>query len=244
MRRHGHNSKPTCFSRVVPEIFLSTESSLADSMSFWSGPLLVLWLYLPGYLANTAAMLGGKWIPELFGVKSLPIDGGRILSDGYRILGDGKTWNGLCGAIVGGGLLCILTHFLSENTIVSDGIFLDPLIWSSSDNWFWIGGEWGAAFIVGALLGLGCMIGDCTGSFVKRRMGKKREGDESSEAPLLDTLPFAICTFAIGLLLFPNILLGNPALVKPMIGLLVLTPVIHRATNVLGYKLGLKEVPY
>ena len=26
-------------------------------------------------------------------------------------------------------------------------------------------------------------------------MGKKREGAESSKAPLLDTLPFAICTF-------------------------------------------------
>ena len=24
---------------------------------------MVQWLYLPGYLANTMAMLGGKWIP-------------------------------------------------------------------------------------------------------------------------------------------------------------------------------------
>ena len=88
------------------------------------------------------------------------------------------------------------------------------------------------------------MIGDCTGSFIKRRMGKKREGSESSEAPLLDTLPFAICTFAVGLLLFPDILVGNSDLLAPMVILLLLTTVIHRLTNVFGYWVGLKEVPY
>ena len=213
-------------------------------MSFWSGPLLVLWLYLPGYLANTAAMLGGKWIPDALGIQPRPIDGGRNLSDGHRILGDGKTWNGLTGALIGGGFLCMFTHWVGAKSVVEGGIFLDPLIWASESDWFWIGGEWSAAFIVGVCLGLGCMIGDCTGSFVKRRMGKKREGSESSEAPLLDTLPFAICTFAVGLLLFPDILVGNSDLLGPMVILLFLTPVIHRLTNVFGYWVGLKEVPY
>ena len=231
-------------SHSVASVFLDSDPSLADSMSLWSGPLLVLWLYLPGYLANTAAMLGGKWIPDLIGFKPQPIDGGRRLSDGHRILGDGKTWNGLIGAIIGAGLLCMLTHSIGENHLVDGGIFLDPLIWATPDDWFWIGGEWGAAFIVGAFLGLGCMIGDCAGSFVKRRTGKKREGDESSKAPLLDTLPFAICTFTMGLLLFPNLIIGNPALITPMFGLLILTPVIHRLTNIFGYWVGLKEVPY
>ncbi len=213
-------------------------------MSIWSGPLLVLWLYLPGYLANTAAMLGGKWIPQLTGIEPKPIDGGRKLGDGHRMLGDGKTWNGLIGAIIGAGFLCMFTHSLGENQLVDNGIFLDPLIWAGPGDWFWAGGEWGAAFIMGAFLGLGCMIGDCAGSFVKRRMGKKREGNESSEAPLLDTLPFAICTFAIGLLLFPNAVIGNIALIPSMFGLLVLTPIIHRLTNMFGYWVGLKEVPY
>ena len=231
-------------SRSVPSLSLSLAPSLSDSMSLWSGPLLVLWLYLPGYLANTAAMLGGKWIPDLTGVKPRPIDGGKTLSDGFRILGDGKTWNGLFGAIIGAGLLCMLTHSVGNDSLSHNGIFLDPLIWAEPDDWFWIGGEWGAAFTVGAFLGLGCMIGDCTGSFIKRRLGKKREGDESSEAPLLDTLPFAICTFAMGLLLFPNALVGNSALIVPMFGLLILTPIIHRLTNMFGYWVGLKEVPY
>ena len=221
-------------SRVVTEL----------DMSFWSGPLLVLWLYLPGYLANTAAMFGGKWLPDLLGIEPRPIDGGRRLSDGHRILGDGKTWNGLSGALIGGGLLCMFTHWVGGGNIVENGVFLDPLIWTDSSDWFWIGGEWGAAFIVGFSLGLGCMIGDSAGSFIKRRMGKKREGSESSQAPLLDTLPFALCTFAMGLLLFPDALVGNSDLIGPMFILLILTPVIHRLTNVFGFWVGLKEVPY
>ena len=68
-------------------------------------PLLVLWLYLPGYLSNTAAMLGGKWIPDLTGMPVFPIDGGKVLGDGNRALGDGKTWNGLLGGTIGGGML-------------------------------------------------------------------------------------------------------------------------------------------
>ena len=46
-------------------------------------PLLVLWLYLPGYLANTAAMLGGKWIPDLTGIKPARLMV-EYLSDGYE----------------------------------------------------------------------------------------------------------------------------------------------------------------
>tara|TARA_B100001750_G_C15271076_1_gene477578 strand:- start:530 stop:757 length:228 start_codon:yes stop_codon:yes gene_type:complete len=75
-------------------------------------------------------------------------------------------------------------------------------------------------------------------------MGKKREGSESSEAPLLDTLPFALCTFAMGMLLFPDALVGNSDLIGAMFALLILTPVIHRMTNVFGFWVGLKEVPY
>ena len=229
---------------LVPTQLLSLSPSVSDSMSWWSGPLLVLWLYLPGYLANTAAMLGGKWIPDLTGIEPRPIDGGRTLSDGYRVLGDGKTWNGLLGAVVGAGLLCMLTHALGENHLVENGIFLDPLLWAGPDDWFWIGGEWGAAFIVGAFLGFGRMVGDCTGSFIKRRLGKKREGDESSEAPLLDTVLFAIAIFIAAFVLFDGQVITHPDLIEEIIFLLIVTPIIHRAFNIFGYKVGLKEVPY
>ena len=55
--------------------------------------LMTLWLYLPGFIANTFAMMWGKWLPKT-GYGPWPIDGGRVMKDGNRILGDGKTWNG------------------------------------------------------------------------------------------------------------------------------------------------------
>ncbi len=49
-----------------------------------------LWLMLPAYLPNSfAAVFGG----------GKPIDGGRTLKDGRRILGDGKTYRGLFSGI-------------------------------------------------------------------------------------------------------------------------------------------------
>ena len=106
---------------ILSRAFLSRVVTELD-MSFWSGPLLVLWLYLPGYLANTAAMFGGKWLPDLLDIEPRPIDGGRRLSDGHRILGDGKTWNGLSGALIGAGLLCMFTHWAGGTSIVENGI--------------------------------------------------------------------------------------------------------------------------
>ena len=217
---------------------------MASEYSPFIAPLLVLWLYLPGYLSNTTAMLGGKWIPEMTGMVVKPIDGGRVHGDGNRLLGDGKTWNGLVGGTLGGGLLGMLTHALSSGSEDSDAPFIDPMTGVTSDAWFWIGGEWGAVFVLGCVLGFGCMVGDSAGSFVKRRLGHKREGDESSEAPLLDTLPFAVSTFLFGQLLLDPSIVGSSDLVMGMAILLLITPVIHRAFNLLGYSLGLKSVPY
>ena len=213
-------------------------------------PLLVLWLYLPGYLSNTAAMLGGKWIPDLTGMPVFTIDGGRVLSDGNRILGDGKTWNGLFGGTIGGGILGILTHSIAKGNLVDSAPFLDSL--SSygtstndiSDAWFYMGEGPMTAFVMGCVLGLGCMVGDSAGSFVKRRKGHKREGNVSSQAPLLDTLPFAVSTFIFGQFLLSPSLIGSSELLMGMAILLVATPILHRCFNILGFRLGLKSVPY
>ena len=58
------------------------------------------------------------------------------------------------------------------------------------------------AFVLGFTLGFACMLGDMTGSYVKRRQGLKREGEVSSKAPLLDTLPFAIFIFLAAAIFF------------------------------------------
>ena len=54
-------------------------------MDFLSLCLLTLWLYLPGFLANTFAMMWGKWLPKT-GYGPWPIDGGRVMAVSYTHL--------------------------------------------------------------------------------------------------------------------------------------------------------------
>ena len=65
-----------------------------DFETFLINVICVLLMYGSAYLANTGAMLFGKWIPEKTGFPVAIIDGGRNYSDGNRILGDGKPKNG------------------------------------------------------------------------------------------------------------------------------------------------------
>ncbi|MBT3641603.1 MAG: CDP-archaeol synthase [Euryarchaeota archaeon] len=205
----------------------------------------ILLLYGPAYLANTGAMLFGKWIPELTKTKTLTIDGGRSWSDGNRILGDGKSWNGLFGGAFFSGILMTLSHIIwNDNSIDSNKLFLDPLAMSDSSDWFWLYNDHLTAFFLGCTLGFFCLFGDSLGSFFKRRKGLKREGIVSSKAPILDTMPFAICIFLSSFALFPNQVFTQNFFIFPILILLVLTPIIHRLTNILGFKLGLKDVPY
>ena len=226
-------------------MFVTPPFPAPDTAGFVLNILTVLMMYGPFYLANTGAMLFGKWIPDKIGIRSVVIDGGRDWSDGYRILGDGKTWNGLFGGAVFSGLLTILAHYAWDSRYPPDARpFVDPILLSDSSDWFWLGGEWGAAFVMGFTLGLACMLGDSVGSFFKRRRGLKREGDESSKAPLLDTVTFALSIFLFAFLFFEGQIFTHEQLHGEIIALLVLTPIIHRLFNVIGYRLGLKSVPY
>ncbi len=229
------------------EVAVEPFSQSPDQISFFVNVLCVLLMYGSAYLANTGAMLFGKWIPDRTGMSVVIIDGGRNYSDGHRILGDGKSWNGLVGGGIFSGILFILAHKL-WNSNAFNAPFVDPLLYADSNDWFWLfGGDYGsivAAFIMGFTLGFACMIGDMAGSFIKRRRGLKREGDESSEAPLLDTIPFAIAIFLTSFILFEGQIITHPNIVEEIIFLLLVTPIIHRLFNIIGYKLGLKEVPY
>ena len=89
--------------------------SSLDGLPIYIGALTVLWIYLPGFLINTFAMLWGKWLPKT-GYGPWPIDGGRVVWDGNRLFGDGKTWNGLIGGSFTSGLLCYLQVKISSST--------------------------------------------------------------------------------------------------------------------------------
>ena len=139
----------------------------------------------------------------------------------------------------------MFAHFFWKgNSSESARPFIDPLVLADSTDWFWLGNEWIAAFILGFTLGFACMLGDMGGSFVKRRQGHKREGEVSSKAPLLDTLPFAIFIFIAAVLLFRDQVLMHEDFTSSIFAIIIFTPIIHRSFNMLGYKLGLKSVPY
>ena len=205
----------------------------------------VIILFGPAYLANTGAMLFGKWIPDLFGVGNHKIDSGKNWYDGNRALGDGKSWEGLIGGAAVSSCLTVAAHKLWEgNTTSSNRPFLDPLAILEPESWYHFDDLWISAAIIGFILGMSCMIGDSVGSFVKRRKGLRREGDVSSKAPLLDTLPFAFAILLSTLILFKDTIYFESSVRPYAVALLVLTPAIHRMTNILGYKIGLKSVPY
>jgi CDP-2,3-bis-(O-geranylgeranyl)-sn-glycerol synthase len=181
---------------------------------------IVLWIMMPAYLANTIAVLtGGKY----------PIDQEKMHSDGNRILGDGKTWSGLVGGTLGGVFIGFLQINLSEGLIRS--------LSESQDVDFW--GE--DPIFVFFLLSFGALFGDMTASFIKRRSQLKR-GDKS---PLLDMFDF------IGMALLLSFIFANDWLMSwilegyvPLFTLLIVTPILHRGVNIIGYKLGVKNEPW
>lgn len=225
---------------------MQTVNEVALDLGLISLSLMTLWLYLPGFLANTFAMMWGKWLPKT-GYGPWPIDGGKTMKDGNRMLGDGKTWNGLIGGSLTSGLLCVIIVSTMGDVpnidSVESKIFAHPLT-GFENTWFDLGSTTVSAFVLGTFLGFACLVGDSTGSFFKRRRGLKREGDISSKAPLLDTLPFAIMVFLWGQLFLGESLLSQSELVVPMLIMIVITPILHRSFNLIGYYIGWKDVPY
>lgn len=178
--------------------------------------ILSIWLMLPAYIANPAAALFGG---------GTPIDMGRNFSDNKRILGDGKTIRGLiigslCGAVVG--LLQIaLASNIAPYTHVS-GYALTQ-----------------ASFIALLTMPVGALLGDMVKSFFKRRLGF----DRGAMLPIADQLDFVAGAWALTLLLDYGWFTSNFTLAV-IVTVLIITPVLHLGTNIVGFKLGKKKVPW
>jgi CDP-2,3-bis-(O-geranylgeranyl)-sn-glycerol synthase len=148
-----------------------------------------------------------------------PIDLRKNYSDGNRIFGEGKTYRGLFYGILAG----ILT-----------GLFL---IWI--DNRFPLASLPQHTLLSVTLLATGALLGDLVKSFFKRRFGKER-GTKWPVADLYDLVAGA----------FLLLLIGDPAWLFATVTLpvfltvLIITPVLHRATNIIGYMFRIKEVPW
>jgi len=110
--------------------------------------------FLPAYIANTGA--------GFFGGGSA-LDRGRVLWDGHRVFGSGKTVRGTLAGILVGTLYKVVENLATAQPV-------------------------GRELLLALLLSTGAMGGDLVGSFIKRRIGI--ESGES--APLLDQLDFAL----------------------------------------------------
>lgn len=86
----------------------------------------------------------------------------------------------------------------------------------------------------GAVLSFGAMLGDVLGSFVKRRLGL----EPGAPAPLLDQLSFLVAALALY-----RLVIGFIETTVTIV-LILLTPPIHLATNIIAYKLKLKGRPW
>ena len=145
-----------------------------------------------------------------------PIDGGRSWSDGRRIFGDGKTWRGLIGGTAAG----IVVGFLQ---IGLESVF---------------GWEYLTPLAV-VLLAAGALLGDLAKSFFKRRLNKKR----GEKWPIADQYDLVVGAFLLLLLFNADWVFAT---ITPLIALwiLILTPLLHRGVNIIGYLIGVKDVPW
>jgi CDP-2,3-bis-(O-geranylgeranyl)-sn-glycerol synthase len=150
-----------------------------------------------------------------------PVDFGKKFYDEKRIFGDGKTWKGLIFGIAFGTIIGVLQTYSSE--IIEFPSF----------------GFFPSFFVVLFCLTFGALFGDLCKSFVKRRVNIKRGG----KLPLIDQLDFVAGAFLFLLILSPSWFFQNLTL-YPIIIILVVTPLLHRVMNIVGYRIGKKKVPW
>lgn len=173
-----------------------------------------LYFALPIYFANMAPVIF-KQVPIL----ATPIDGG-VVWRGKRLLGKNKTWRGLVVGIIVG----IMTIYLQQCLYKTTDLFRSL----SLLNYPGI-----SAPLFGSLLGGGALVGDALKSFFKRRIGIL----SGQKWIPFDQIDLIIGGIALGsFIYFPGW--------KLVLVLLILTPGLHLLTNVIAYKLGLKNVPW
>jgi CDP-2,3-bis-(O-geranylgeranyl)-sn-glycerol synthase len=87
------------------------------------------------------------------------------------------------------------------------------------------------------------MLGDSAGSFAKRRLDIGR----GVKAPILDQYNFVIGAVVLVLIFRSGWFLDRYIRGNGIYGLilfLIVAPLLHRGVNIIGYKLGKKNVPW
>lgn len=180
-----------------------------------------IWVMLPAFVANPSAQLTGG---------GLPMDLGRTLRDGARVLGPGKTWRGLLGGVLGG-------LFIGGLQIAIAAAVGDPSLVPTFDPG--LGDATAASFLVVLVLSLGALVGDALKSFAKRRLKLKR----GHHLPVADQYDFVLGAWILCLALFPAWFATNFTM-EAMLVIVMVTYFLHRGTSLLGYRMGLKAEPW
>lgn len=152
------------------------------------------------------------------------MDFGRKLSDDRRIFGDGKTWRGFFGGIILGyvvGLICYAIAYALG--AASNYPFAIPAV----------------SFAILAL-STGSMFGDLVGSFIKRRIGMQ----SGQNGFLIDQYPFVIFALFFLFLVSPVFFYTVYWNIIAILSIVIITPPLHRAVNIIGFKIGRKNVPW
>jgi len=144
----------------------------------WEIIIQAFWIIIPAYIANASAVLSGGGIP---------IDFNKKYKDGKRILGDGKTWNGL---IIGGFIGITAGFAMATSAPMINQILLENKIDTLSVTNFE-----GFPFMIPIIASItyGALLGDIIESFFKRRRNIERGKD---------WIPFDQLDFILGVLFF------------------------------------------
>lgn len=183
-----------------------------------------IWLMIPAYIANPMAVVFGG---------GTPIDCGKNFYDGRRILGDGKTIRGLiagtaCGLVAG------LIQIILAPVLAASGLFDSLDIFQSSLNAY----TFNTIHVV-FLMALGALLGDSAESFIKRRINLKR----GAMFPVADQLDFVVGAWILTYILASAWFIIYFDM-KIIVTVLIITPLLHITTNIIGYLLKLKKEPW
>ena len=145
-----------------------------------------------------------------------PVDFGKNWSDGRRIFGEGKTWRGFFGGVLSGIFVGVILILIGSYT----------------------------GFIVHTplsviLLATGALLGDLIKSFFKRRLNKKR----GEEWLIADQYDLVAGSLALVFIFDFGWAVANITLLV-FIWIIIITPLLHRGANIIGYIIGVKDVPW
>jgi CDP-2,3-bis-(O-geranylgeranyl)-sn-glycerol synthase len=176
--------------------------------------IAILYFILPAYISNIGGLAFGG---------GTPVDFNKNFKDDNRLIGNGVTWRGLIAGTILGMIIGAIQGYFGPTILQITGPYLSvPICLNIYEG-----------VKIGFLLGLGALLGDACGSFIKRRLGINR----GKPAPILDQLDFLIGALLLGSLAV------NFNLTFIIIAT-IMTVALHLITNMIAYSLGLKDVWY